>query len=375
MARDISRREWLIGTTAIAGGLLFNSGATAQSVTIEGYVPTAENPIRMMANENPYGLNKAASNAMHKAHKYGHLYGGGGASVELIKLIASQEKVPAENVLLSGGSGEILNTLALLVSIEGGKVLAPYPTYDDNFMDYANRRGIERIWVPVDDNMAIDLDAMKAAYTDDVKLIYLCNPNNPLPTVMHADKLREFCIEMSKKCIVFVDEAYYEYVSDPLYDTMIPLAMEHENIIVTRTASKVHAFAGIRIGFGFGRKTILDKVRSLMTGSINGPAVFGAIASYQDKEYQDFVIGKNKESLQVLYDFFDKHNMRHIKSNANFTFFETGIDVQEVRKRILKHGIAIGRPFEPFTKWCRISTSKPEDMKYFTEVYEKEFLI
>lgn len=373
MKNMMTRRDWLMGGTALAGGLLLTRSAAAQSITIEGYVPTPENPIRMRSNENPYGISKAASNAMHKAHKYGHLYGGGGGGVDLIKLIASLENVPTDNVLLSGGSGEILNTLALLVSIEGGKVLAPYPTYDDQFMDYANRRGIERIWVPVDDNMAIDLDAMKAAYTDDVKLIYLCNPNNPLPTVMHADKLREFCIEMSKKCIVFVDEAYYEYVSDPDYDTMIPLAVEHENIIVTRTASKIHAFAGIRIGFGFGRKSILDKVKSLMTGSINGPAIYGAIASYKDKKYQQFIIRKNGEALQVLYDFFDKHNMRHIKSNANFTFFETGIDINEVRARILKHGIAIGRPFEPFTKWCRISTSKPEDMKYFTEIYEKEF--
>jgi len=68
------------------------------------------------------------------------------------------------------------------------------------------------------------------------------------------------------------------------------------------------------------------------------------------------------------------HNIRYVKSNANFTFFETGLDVDEVNARILKHGVLIGRPFPPMRKWMRISTAKSKDIKYFTEVYEKEFL-
>ncbi len=371
---NLTRREWLIGGTALIGSAALAANAHAQSITIEGYVPTPENPIRMSSNENPYGVNKKASNAMHNAHKYGHLYGGGGGQGPLTELIADMEGVPTENVMVSGGSGEILKTLALLVAMEGGKILAPQPTYDDTFMDYSDRRGIEKIWVPVADDLSIDLDAMYDAYTDDVRIIYLCNPNNPIPTVMHGEKLKAFVQEMSQKCYVFVDEAYYEYVVDPNYQTMIPLVPSHPNLIVTRTASKIHAFAGIRIGFGFGSPEMLAKIKSLMTGSINGPAMWGAIESYKDKEYQNFVLRKNAESLQVLYDFFDKHGMRHIKSNANFTFFHTGMDVVEVYNRVRKHGIAIGRPFPPFLDWMRISTARPEDMVFFTEVYEKEFL-
>ncbi len=373
MTNQITRREWLIGGAALAGGAMFATNAHAQSITIDGYVPTPENPIRMSANENPYGINIKASNAMHKAHKLGHLYGGGRPVVGLTNLISEIEIIPTENIMVSGGSGEMLNTMALIIAMEGGKILAPMPTYDDTFMDYSNRRGIEKIWVPVADDLSIDLDAIREAYTDDVKIIYLCNPNNPIPTVMHAEKLREFCREMAQKCWVLVDEAYYEYVNDPNYETMIPLIKELPNLLVTRTASKVHAFAGIRIGFAFGAPEMLAKIKSYMTGSINGPAMWGAIESYKDKEYQEFVLRKNREALQVLYDFFDKHGMRHIKSNSNFTFFETGMDVTEVFNRVLKHGVAIGRPFPPFLNWMRISTARPEDMVFFTEVYEKEF--
>ena len=370
---DITRRQWLIGGTAIAGSVMLAQNAHAQSVTIDGYTPTPENPIRMSANENPYGLSKAASKAMHEAHQYGHLYSGGGPKGPLTELIANMEKVPTENVMVAGGSGEILKTLALLVAMEGGKILAPNPTYDDTFMDYSNQRGIEKIWVPVADDLSIDLDAMKAAYTNDVKIIYLCNPNNPIPTVMHGEKLKEFCKEMSQKCYVFVDEAYFEYVNDPNYETMIPLVTEYPNVVVTRTASKIHAFAGVRIGFGFGSTEMLAKIKSLMTGSINGPAMWGAIASYKDTDYQKFVLRKNAEALQILYDFCEKHSMRYIKSNANFTFFETGMDSKEVNARIFEHGVLIGRPFPPKLDWMRISTARPEDMQFFVEAYEKEF--
>ena len=369
----LTRREWLIGSTALVGSATLVANAHAQSITIDGYLPTPENPIRMSSNENPYGISKKASIAMHNAHKHGHLYGGGGAQKPLIDLISKMENVPSKNVMVAGGSGEILKTIALMVAMEGGKILAPNPTYDDTFMDYSNQRGIEKIWVSVAEDLSIDLDAMRAAYTDDVKIIYLCNPNNPIPTVMHGEKLKEFCKEMSQKCYVFIDEAYYEYVIDPNYQTMVPLVTEYPNIVVTRTASKIHAFAGIRIGFGFGSVEMLAKIKSLMTGSINGPAMWGAIESYKDTQYQKFVLRKNAEALQILYDLFDKHGMRHIKSNANFTFFETGMNSREVYNRVRKHGIAIGRPFPPKLDWMRISTARPEDMRFFVEVYEKEF--
>lgn len=372
MGKDITRRDWLKGTTAIAGGLLIANTATAQSLTTKGYKPTPEDPIRFSSNENPYGISKVAREAMNKSYDVAHLYGSSGQR-ELIDYIASMENVPAKNILVTAGSAEILHTLALIVGLEGGSILAPNPTFDNNFMRYAERMGINKIRVPVADDMSIDLNAMRAAYTDDVKIIYLCNPNNPTPTVMHAKELTDFCLEMSKKCYVFIDEAYYEYVTDPNYKTMIPLATQNENIIVTRTASKIHAFAGVRIGFGFGSTAMLKKIRDRMTGTVSTVSIHGALASYKDKATQEFVLRKNKESLDILYKMFEKHNLKYIKSNSNFTYVDMGIEAKEVGDRFLKHGIRVGRPFEPFTKWCRISTSTPEDTQYLVDVYEKEF--
>lgn len=373
MTNKISRREWLIGGSALVGGLALANSGTAQSLTVEGYKPTPQNPIRFSSNENPYGISKAARIAMNNSYDVAHLYGGSGRR-ELTQLIAGIENVPTENILVTTGSGEILNTLALITALEGGSILAPNPTFDNQFMRYAERMGINKIRVPVAEDMSIDLKAMRAAMTDDVKMIYLCNPNNPTPTVMHGEELREFCLEMSQRCYVFIDEAYYEYVNDPNYQTMVPLAAENENIIVTRTASKIHGFAGVRVGFGFGSPTFLKLIRERLTGSVSTVSIHGAIASYKDTKNQEFVLRKNRESLDILYKLFEKHNLRYVKSNTNFTYVETGIEAKEFGERFLKYGIRVGRPFQPFTKWCRISTSTPEDTQYLADVYEKEFV-
>ncbi len=372
MSNDFSRRDWLKGTTAAGVAMLMgNSRALAQNMAVPGFVPTRDNPVRLGTNENPYGISRAARNAIVEMFDTAHHYGRG-KYMELIETIAEMEGVTPQNLVFSGGSGEILKTLGLITAVEGGRILTAEPTYHD-LTRYAERRGSPVTRVPVDENMVIDLDAMREAYTDDVSIIYLVNPNNPLPTIMHKDKLRQFCIDMSEKCLVFIDEAYHEYVENPDYETMVPLTATHENIVVARTASKIHGFAGVRLGIGYGSQAWIRKIREYMTGGTNQLAVAGAAASFKDMETQNFLRRKNQEALAITYDVFDRNNVNYVKSNTNFVFFETGIEATEVRNMFRDKGIAIGRPFPPFTTWARVSMGKPEDMEYFAKVYEELF--
>ena len=371
---NLTRREWLVGGTALTGGLMLAGTGHAQSITMEGYTPTLENPIRMSANENPYGLSVSARNAIQNGYDQAALYSARSIQRELVAQIATMESVQSENIIVGAGSGSLLRNFALTSLLEGGKkILTVEPTFH-NMTRYAEAHGMETVRLPVDENMKIDLDALEAAYTDDVSIIYICNPNNPLPTVVNGQKLKAFCEKMSQKCYVFVDEAYYEYVTDPDFESMIPLAVNNDRIFVARTASKIHGMAGLRVGFGFGTPNLIRKLRTHQTGSVNVLGMLAAKASYADVEYQNFVLRKCRESLQICYDMFEKHGIEYIKSNGNFTFFKTGVDVGEVRERMMKRGISLGRPFPPFTDWCRVSMARPEDMAYFVESYEKEFL-
>jgi histidinol-phosphate aminotransferase len=202
----------------------------------------------------------------------------------------------------------------------------------------------------------------------------LVNPNNPIPNVINGSELRDFVTEISKDRMVFIDEAYHEYVKDPNYQSMMGLIAEGKrNIIVARTASKIHGLAGLAVGFGFAHPDHIKEINQLKTGKNNILGVEAAYASYQDNEFQDFSRRKNQESLDIVEAMFKELGVRYIESNANFSFFKTGIPVEELNKKLLEYDIASGRPFPPFTDWSRVSMDRPEHMKYYVKVFKELF--
>jgi len=328
--------------------------------------------VRAGTNENPYGPSRVALQAINDSIKLSNQYGGGKRR-ELVELVGRINDLPVDHIALSSGSGEILKTGGLMASWDEGSIVCADPTYHD-LIRYAGNSGSEIIPVAVKDDFSVDLQAMADAIRPDTSMVYLVNPNNPTPTLMYYDELRTFVEEVSKDRMVFVDEAYYEYVEDPRYGSMIDLVREgNKNLIVARTASKIHGLAGLRVGFGFAHPERIQRIRELMTGASNHLGVAAAYASYQDEDFQNYTRAKNRESMAIVEDMFEELGVRYIKSPTNFTFFETGIPVEELNAELLSHGIQSGRPFPPFTRWSRISMQTPEEMRYYVQTFKQLF--
>ncbi len=367
----LNRRNLLWGGASLAGAALtarltdtsvrFMNSALAQVTA-----PSA--PIRMSSNENPYGPSKVAIEAMQAAFSQSNLYGGIGN--QILELQASIEKVSPENITISAGSGELLQAAGILASLDKGSIVAPYPTFGQ-LLRAAEDMGSEIINVPVDESMHIDLEAMYAAIRPDTKMVYLCNPNNPIPSIIEKKALEDFVRTVAQDRLVFIDEAYYEYVDNPEFSSMMPLIAEGvNNVIVARTASKIHGFAGLRVGFGFAHPDLIARLDMVKTGSISILAQHAALVAYQDKEFQDFARARNKEGLAIVEGMFDELGLRYVKSNANFVFFETGIDNEAFRASMREHNILVGRLFQPYPTWARVSIAKPEEMAYFVQTYK-----
>lgn len=374
MKNELTRRDWLIGTGAVAGGLMLSSTAKAQEMvdfTAFGDPVTPENPIRMTNNENPYGINPKAMVAITEAYKRAHTYNFT-TGRELISVIAKMENLPEECIAVGAGSGEYLVATGALCGITGGDMIAPYPTFG-GIMRAARNFGGNVIEVPVADDMSIDLEAMRNAVTDKTTCIYFCNPNNPIPSIIEKNALEQFCLEFSKKAMIVIDEAYYEYVRDNSFSTMAHLVKDNPNIVILRTASKIHAFANVRVGFAFAHPDTMAKLMMFRSGTAAYPSLMGAITSYQDAEYQKFVVDKNYESLAILYKMFDELGMRYVKAHANFVYADAGRDANEVRDKLRESGVLIGRQYDPFPNWIRVSTAKPEETEYMVKVYKREF--
>jgi histidinol-phosphate aminotransferase len=333
-------------------------------------IPRPDYMIRMGTNENPWGPSRVALRAIVDSIKLSSLYGGNRRG--LVSLISEINNIPVDHVSIGTGSGEILKVAGLLVAMQEGSIVCADPTYHD-LVRYAERAGSEIIRVPVDEEtLQIDLNAMYNAIRRDTKCVYLVNPNNPIPTIIEKNAMTDFVREVSKDRMVFVDEAYFEFVDSPDYASMMDLVRDgNNNIIVARTASKIHALAGLRIGFGFAHPDITAKINAYKTGGVNALGIAAAYASYQDQEFQDFTVRKNRESLDIVEGMLDELGHRYVKSHANFTFIHTGRDIQEVREAFRDENIMVGRPFPPMTDWLRVSMAKPHEMEYFAQVYRK----
>ena len=376
---NLTRRQILLGGGAIVGAGLApvipaTTGSSAFnliSAALGADIAKPDQPIRMSSNENPYGPSRVALQAIaeniHLTNRYL------ADSRNLIKVVANINNISPDHVMTGTGSSEILNVAGMLVGLQQGSVVCADPTYQ-SLLDYAENAGVEIIRVPVAEGLNADLDGMRKAVRSDTNMMYIVNPNNPIPSVIEKNAMKEFVLEQAEDRLVFVDEAYHEYVDNPDYESMIGLIAEgHDNIIVSRTASKIHGLAGMRIGFGFAHPDLIHEMNMRKTGQQTILGERAAYASYQDMEFQDFSRRKNKESLAIVEGMCEDLGIRYAKSNTNFSFIETGIENAVVQQRMLEQGILTGRLFPPFTTWSRISMSTPEHMKYFVQVYKQLF--
>ncbi len=376
---NLTRRQILLGGGAIVGAGLApviptTSGSSALnliSAALGADIPRPDQLIRMSSNENPYGPSRVALQAIaeniHLTNRYA------ADPTNLIKLVADINNISPDHVMTGTGSSEILNVAGMLLGLRQGSVVCADPTYQ-SLLRYAANAGVEILRVRVAEGLNADLDGMRKAVRSDTNMMYIVNPNNPIPSVIEKNLMKEFVLQQAQERLVFVDEAYHEYVDNPDYESMIGLIAEgHNNIIVSRTASKIHGLAGMRVGFGFAHPDLINEMKMRRTGQETVLGLAAAYASYQDMEFQDYSRRKNKESLAIVEGMCEDLGLRYAKSNTNFSFIETGIENAVVQERMREQGILTGRLFPPFTTWSRISMSRPEDMRYFVQVYKQLF--
>ena len=216
--------------------------------------------------------------------------------------------------------------------------------------------------------MNYDLQEIEKRVSAKTKLVFLCNPNNPTGKLLPAKDVMDFCNTVSQKTMVFSDEAYYDYIEDPNYPSMVELVKQGKNVIVSRTLSKVYGLAGIRIGYLVARPDIAQKLNERVVANTNIMAIEAGKAALQDQDFYNFSLQKNKEARKMIESTLDQLGLDYLPSQANFVFFHAKQDVKKLAENMLAKEVIIGRPFPPFDDWCRISTGTLEEVAFFNKV-------
>ena len=378
----VSRRSFVGGFAAALGYLgvgteidLFAQGQNrAQGGARPGAVSNDYDSFaHLSSNENCWGPPESVMKAMNNAWKYSNRYGypDGG----IVQEIAKHHGLKPENVLLTAGSGEVLDVVGTTYLPAGKKVLGVEPSYGSVYQ-HATSIKSEAIKLPLGKDYRQDIPAMiKAAHAHAAELgfVYLCNPNNPTGLVVTSKEVKQLLDGIPAGMPVLIDEAYHHFVENPEYATSVPYIAEGRPVIIARTFSKIAALAGMRLGYALASKETIDKMRPYSMGSINALVKHGGVAALKDTASQasvkKMVIDLRKKTTSEL----NAYGYETIPSETNFFMVNIGREIQPVIQEFLAKKVQVGRPFPPMTTHMRVSIGTADEMAQFMTAFKEIF--
>ncbi len=217
--------------------------------------------------------------------------------------------------------------------------------------------------------MDIDLQATKKAITEDTRLVYLCNPNNPTGKILSVNELEKFCKEVSSaNCTVAIDEAYIDLVDPEKRPDTIKLLRGDNNVLIIRTFSKAYGLAGLRVGYAMGLPETIELIKNQhysFGGLISNVGVAAAITALKDDTYIDVYRKKNKEVRSFVEKEFRDRGIAYLPSSTNFILHEVN-NVDRYKKELENAKIfPIPGGWSNYPDWCRISIGDLSHMKYY----------
>jgi len=379
----LSRRKFVqtagIGAGAALTGSIWGRGRENSIWSaIEPDLQAVERGVICIAsNENPVGPGKAVLDSLRTLLEGGARPGRySNQSGQLTEAICAHFKVKPENVLLSEGSTEILRAATQVFTSKTKALVGTIPTYEE-CAGYAELLGHPVKGVSLDSAFKLDVDKMAAA-AKGAGLVFYCNPNNPTATYVGAKATRAFLAKVnstSPETTVLVDEAYFDYVTDPDHETHIPIAVENPRVIVARTFSKAYGMAGLRQGYAIAHPDTIKKMREWCaasgTGSLN---VFGmaaaTVAIAQDSSFTTNERNRNKAVRDMATKWFADRGMKPTDCQANFMFVDIGTPAKAFRDACRAKGVMVARDFPPFEKThARITLGTMEEMTKAVQVF------
>ena len=266
---------------------------------LPGYQPgrSVDGAVKLSSNEDPHGpLAVAVDAASVAVATSAGLYPDHGASV-LRDALAASLGVPVESVAVGCGSVGLLQQLLLAFAEAGDEVLYPWPSFIA-YPQFAELVGALRVEVPLQ-SWTADVDALLAAVTPATRLVLLANPNNPTSSAVGTAALQRLVDGAGDRCLVVIDEAYREYVTDPDVGDAVKLFAGRPNVVVLRTFSKAHGLAALRVGYLVGDPAVVQAVDATLTPfAVNGVGQAAAMASLAARE----VIAERARGVAAMRD-------------------------------------------------------------------------
>ncbi len=325
--------------------------------------------LKLASNENPFGPSPkalvAARQSLAKIHRYPDA-----SCFKLKRALAAKFRLSEDRIAIGNGSDELIVMAIRAFVGEGEEVLTATPT----FLIYkiaAQVHGAKVVEVPQKD-FRYDLKAMAEAITSRTKLIFIANPDNPTGSYARRSELEAFLKQVPSRCLVFMDEAYYEYAArEKDYPNTLNW-LDRPNLIISRTFSKAYGLCGLRVGYSFAHPDVttgLNKVREPF--NINSPAQAAALAALSDTAFLNKVVTQTNSERRRLDAELKKRGIRTVPSAANFILMQVGPSAHALYDGLLRRGVIVRH----MKSWglgdfVRVTVGRPQDNRIFLKALD-----
>jgi histidinol-phosphate aminotransferase len=317
-------------------------------LNIEAYVPGKSSAKgtklhKLSSNESPIGASPKAVEAFKAASDKLALYPDGSATA-LREAIAARFGLKSSHIVCGSGSDEVLQLLAHAYLSEGDEAI--YSQY--GFMVYPiviASNGAKAIVAPEKNHVA-DVDAMLKLVTPKTKMVFLANPNNPTGTYLPFSEVKRLHAALPQHVLLVLDAAYAEFVRNNDYESGIALVSASENVVMTRTFSKIHGLAALRLGWCYAPAHIADVLNRIRGPfNVSSGAIAAGVAAINDHVFVDQAIAHNDRWLSWLTTEIEKLGLKVTPSVGNFLLvhFDGKKTAPEADAFLQDHGIIVRR--------------------------------
>ncbi|MEM8770423.1 MAG: histidinol-phosphate transaminase [Pseudomonadota bacterium] len=333
--------------------------------------PGAETVYKLSSNESALGASEAAQAAYKEASTTLELYPDG-ACTALRAKIAALHKLDADRIVCGAGSDELLQLLTKAYAGFGDNIVQS----DHGFLVYAlaaKSCGAE-VRFAKEKNLTCDIDAMLEQVDENTRIVFLANPNNPTGTYVPDADIRRLREELRDDVLLVVDAAYAEYMEAPDYEDGVKLVEENENVVMTRTFSKIYGLAALRLGWAYCPPAIAD-VLNRIRGPFNvtHAAQLAGLAALDD---QDFVTRNrdfNRKEREVMAQRLGGLGVECAPAFGNFILFKAPDgDANGLQAYLREHGVIVREVGAyKLPEWLRVSVGPADGNRKFLDLMEQ----
>ena len=272
--------------------------------------------IKLSANESALGPSPKAVKEYIKVSKNFKRYPDSDGTF-LRKVIAKKFKLDQNKIILGNGSDQIFELICKAFLNKNDEVVVPQ--YSFIIYRIYSKLNSAKVVYAKENNFTSSVENILSCITKKTKIVFIANPNNPTGTYVNKKEILRLRKKLRSDILLVVDDAYFEYMNFKDYECGLKLFSKFKNVIVTRTFSKIYGLAGLRIGWGYASKNIIDSLYMIKPPfNVNRPALFTAAVAIKDTAWLNKEIQHVRKWSKKFYEIFKELNIHTNKTNVNF---------------------------------------------------------